>query len=142
MKGARGIFFYQVLMDAWKQHHISEREVKPLGEHMLQFWQLSGLHFPYIRALSGGGNRWSSINRQLGQSCTHLHSTLALVQRILLLAIRWLRVPLRVLPRVLLLLKLVTTEFIIIVHLDRFGQAVLQLEKSRRKMESRLSRVT
>lgn len=121
MKGAREIFFYQVLMDAGQQHHISECEVKPLGEHMLQFGQLSGLHFPYIRALSGGGSRWSSIHRQFGQSCTHLHSTLARVQRILLLALIWLKV----LLRDLLLLKLVAAEFVIIVHLDRFAQATL-----------------
>lgn len=121
-------------MDARQQHHISECEVKPLGEHMLQFWQLSGLHFPYIRALSGGGNRWRSVHRQFGQSCIHLQSTPVLALRTILLALRWLRV--------LLLLKFVTAEFVIVVHLDRFGQAVLQLEESGGKMESLLCRVT
>lgn len=127
---------YQVSVDAWQQHHISQSEVQSLSEHVLQRWQVRGLHFPYLRAPSGG-RKWNWIHRHLGQSRPELEPIRNLrwlsplgLRVWVSSAFSWL--VLLILP---LLFEFLSPYFVIIVDFDRFGQSALEGEDGGRELQ-------
>lgn len=111
---------YQVLIDAWQQHHIRQSEVQSFSKHMLKRRQVGSLHFPDLRVLSGGW-RWNWIHRQLGQSRPELESVVDLRRLSRLGLGSWVPPAFRglclfILP---LLLEFLSPDFVIIVDFDR-----------------------
>lgn len=123
---------YQVLVDAWQQHHISQSEVQSLGKHVLQWRQVRGLHLPDLGALSGG-RRWNWIHGQLCQSLPELELRRAPQFR----GGVWVCAALSRLGLFILslLFQFLPPYFVIIVDLDGFGQPVLQGEDGSRELQ-------
>lgn len=123
---------YQVLVDAWQQHHISQSEVQSLSKHPLQQRQVGGLHFPDLGALSGG-RWWNWIHGQLGQSGPELELRQPLRFRTRVWVCNALsRLSLSILPQ---LFQFLPPYFVVIVDLYRFGQPVLQCKDGSRELQ-------